>query len=314
LSNAPRRTPRSTDPASPASERESGTGSAVTRTSTGRAGRRTRSRPGVGQRSPLQRFRGPLIALAAVLAFGLIGAWVFVGATSRTYACVTIFNPSPTPSAEPSETARMGYVQRNQGNRHDPETPNRYLECPPATGRHKNVQGSGPILSRVYGPDDFIEPQGWIHNLEHGALVVLYRCDASAGGADPCGEAGQSALRDYYSVFPNSPRCNLAKGGETPVFARFDDMAWPYAAIVWGRVLPLQTLDTAAISEFYRLEGERTNPEDRCPGVSPTPDPNATPTPTPSVAPSGSAVPSGSAAPSSSAAPSGSVAPSPAGS
>lgn len=316
MSNAPRRTPRSTDAATPASQRESGSGSAVNRTPASRAGRRSRVRPGPGRRSLLQRFRGPLIALAAVLAFGLVGAWVFVGATSKTYACVTLFNPSATPSPEPSETARIGFVQRNQGNRHDPETPSRYLECPPVTGRHKNIQGSGPIQSRVYGPDDFTEPQGWLHNLEHGALVLLYRCGATDPAQDPCGEATQSALREFYSRFPNSPRCNLSKGGETPVFARFDDMAWPFAALVWGRVLPLQTLDTAAIEQFYRFEAERTNPEDLCPGVTPTPDPNATPIPTPSITPvpSGSSAPSGSAAPTGSATPSGSVAPSPAGS
>jgi hypothetical protein len=62
--------------------------------------------------------------------------------------------------------------------------------------------------------------------------------------------------------------------------ARFDQMDWPYAALVWGRVLPLETIDPAAIADFYQRYGEQTNPEKLC-------DPTASP----SAAPSGSAAP-----------------------
>ena len=48
------------------------------------------------------------------------------------------------------------------------------------------------------------------------------------------------------------------------MFARFDDMETPFAAMVWGRVLPLQTLDTEAILKFDQTYGERTNPEQFC--------------------------------------------------
>lgn len=89
-------------------------------------------------------------------------------------------------------------------------------------------------------------------------------------------------------------------------------MKWPMAALVWGRVLPLQELDTAAVLQFDKTFGERTNilVEDRCADkrVSPSPSvaPSAAPSTSPSTAPSAS--PSASAAPS--AGPSGSVAPS----
>jgi hypothetical protein len=258
------------------------------------------------RKSSVERYRGLLLGIAGAMVVGLVGAFVFVGATAKSYSCANVWEPDPTPSADPSASPDFGYVQPNQGAGHNPQQPHRYVYCPPASGPHKAVQGAGPIQSRVYGPDDFAEPQGWVHNLEHGALVLLYRCDETTGPTDPCAEEHQTALRSFYGRFPNSPICNIAPGGQTPVFARFDDMAWPYAALVWGRVLPLQTLDTALIEQFWAAEGERTNPEKFCA------DPNASQSPTPggSVAPSGSPAPSGSVAPTGSAAPSGSVAPS----
>jgi hypothetical protein len=112
-------------------------------------------------------------------------------------------------------------------------------------------------------------PEGWVHNLEHGALVVLYK------GA----EGDQAALRSLFDAVPNSPICGFPPGGNapSPVVARFDDMAWPYAALVWDRVLPLETVDTAVILDFYARYGERTNPEKLCASPSPSVEPSAAP-------------------------------------
>ena len=85
------------------------------------------------------------------------------------------------------------------------------------------------------------------------------------------------------------------------MFTRFDDMPYPYAAIVWDMVLPLQTLDENAILAFYTAYAEQFNPERQCAYPSPTPG-AATPSPAPSgsptAAPSGAATPGASAAPS----------------
>ena len=178
------------------------------------------------------------------------------------------------------------------GATHNVSQQQRYTYCPPASGPHYNQPGVlGPIQPRVYGPDDFTQPQGWVHNLEHGALVLLYKCP---GGA--CDDAGQQQLRQFFQSFPNSPVCNIPPGQLSPVVARFDDMAWPYAAIVWDRVLPLQTLDTAAILDFYKTFGDRTNPEVQCQPASPSAGPAV------SVAPSGSAGGASGSAPASGAA------------
>lgn len=282
----------------------SGSGSAARPPST-RAGRRERPRTGFARRSFLDRYRGPLLTLAGVAAIALVAGFVFVGATAKTYACAQIWNPAPTASPAPGASGNLGYVQPDMGNSHNVGTTQRYTYCPPASGTHNGLPPAGPIQARLYGPDDFTQPQGWIHNLEHGAIVILYKCPGEA-----CDEAGQQKLRQFYQAFPNSPVCNTPPGALSPVIARFDDMAWPYAALVWDRVLPLQTLDTAAILEFYRTFGERTNLEKQCQAPSPSAAPSGSVAPSGSTAPSGSATPSGSAA--GSASPSGSTAPSPA--
>jgi Protein of unknown function (DUF3105) len=266
------------------------------RTPPSRAGRRERARTGYARKSFFERYRGAIITVAILAIIGLIGAVLVSTATAKSYECGREWVPDPTPVPSPGQSPRLGYVQRDMGAGHNPGNPARYPLCPPASGPHLSISGQGPIRSQVYGPDDQAPPQGWVHNLEHGAIVVLYR---GGEASEAVTEQGQAKLRELYRNFPNSPFCNFPPGGETPVIARFDDMAWPYAAIVWDRVLPLETLDANLIYEFWKTEGERNNPEGGANTASPRcPVPTPTPGPSESGAPSGSVAPSGTAAPS----------------
>jgi len=253
-----------------------------------RAGRRDRARP-TAQPAFVQRYR-PLLLVAAILAvLAVVGAGVISSATTKAYECSNIWQPSPTPSPREGASPQPGYVQPDMGQGHVPVgTKITYTYCPPASGRHYQQPPIAPVPARVYGPDDSVIPQQWIHNLEHGGLVILYK-----GAA-----VDEAALQAAFDAIPPSPVCGFEPGGQSPgpVIARFDDMAWPFAVLVWGRVLPVETLDQQAILDFYAIWGEKTNPEQLC---AP-----------PSAAPSSSAVPSTSPAPSASAAPSQSIAPS----
>ncbi len=273
-------------------------------TGTARVGRRERSRVGP-KPGLLQRYRGPLIGAAAIAVVALVGAALFSAASQPVFACSNIWEPSPTAEPADGSTPQPGYVQPDMGNGHvAPGTPITFTYCPPASGRHYNASGQGPIQPRPYGPDDTVRPQGWVHNLEHGALIVLYRGDSQAATPE-----GQAALRSFFDDYPASPVCGFEAGTSVgPLFARFDEMAWPMAAMVWGRVLPMEELDTEAILELDRTFGERTNPEDLCPGrrdaPSPSPSGSAAPSTSPAASPSASAAPSASVAPSASTAPS----------
>jgi len=259
----------------------------------------------------LERNRTILLGLAIVAIVGVVGVGLISAATQPVYACSTQWEPNPTQSPAAGASPQPGYAQSDMGNEHLANgTQVTYTYCPPASGKHFSGAATGPISARVYSPTDAVNPQGWIHNLEHGALVVLYRSDSE--GAT---EAGQAALRAFFDRYPVSPVCGVQAGTSVgPVFARFDEMATPFAALVWGRVLPLQSLDEAAILQLDATYGERTNPEKLCaPSPSPT-TPSPSPT-APSAAPSASASSSPmapSAAPS--ATPSASPSPDPGGS
>ena len=194
------------------------------------------------------------------MAVVLAGGFVFVQANSKAYACTsqTIPAPSATPLANGSP-APLGQVQADMGRNHIlPPESQRYAECPPASGNHYAPPG-GPIIARYYGPDDATLPQGWIHNLEHGGLVILYNCDQGA-----CDDATQQALQDLFQTFPDSPSARSQRATIGPVIARFEDMKAPIAALLWGRVLFQDKLDTGQILDYFATQAELHNPEPQC--------------------------------------------------
>jgi hypothetical protein len=278
----------------------------TTRPVTGpRAGRRERVRPGP-QGSVLERYRSLLITVAAIAVVAVGVGYVFVSSTQPAFACSTEFSPSPTPPITPGASDRLGFLQEDMGNSHVVATPQRYLYCPPASGNHFNGTGLGPIVPRVYKPEDKVGPSNWIHNLEHGAMVILYRGDSPGATA-----AGQQAFRDYFDAFPTSAICKVPPRQVSPVIARFDSMPHAFAAVVWNRVFYLDTWDPALVNQFYLTEAERLDkdgalvapPEDTtgCKArIAPSGAPSAAPSASvaPSVAPSASAAPSASPQPS----------------
>jgi hypothetical protein len=240
-----------------------------------RAGRRATQRPPAPEPSLLERRRGLLLGGLAVVVVALVGVFLFFGSTQKAYACTQLTTPAPAATPAPdSSTAPLGQAQDDMGRRHvDAGASVRYTYCPPASGSHYNAP-EGPIPARYYGKDDAAVPQGWIHNLEHGGIVILYSCTVGT-----CDTATEDTLRQLVATFPPSPVCAIPPGGDSPapVVARFDEMATPFAALVWGRLLLLDTLDTAKILAFYQAYGERTNPEPQCAAPSPSPGASTTP-------------------------------------
>jgi hypothetical protein len=248
---------------------------------------------------------GGAIALVAAVVVGLL----VVRTTQASYSCTIEWEPAPTASPAAGATNRLGYAQDDMGNVHNVERPQRYTFCPPASGNHFNQSGLGPITPRVYGVNDNVGPPNWVHNLEHGGLVILYRSDG-----DGATEAGQDALRRFFETFPPAPICNTPPRTIGPVIARFDDMKWPFAALVWDRVLPMDTWDPALALQFFNTEVVRLDADGqyilpREPAAAGCPAPSTPASPSPSA--SASAAPSASgSAPSAAPSAAGSAAPS----
>jgi hypothetical protein len=260
-----------------------------------------------------ERYRNLLLGAVFVAVAAVVIGLVVTQTTSAAYTCSIVWEPAPTPSPAAGATPRLGYAQDVLVSTHDVARPQNYTFCPPASGKHFNATGLGPIVPRVFRPDDSVGPLNWVHNLEHGGLVVLYRGDSPGATAD-----GQQAFRTFFDTFPPSPICKVPAGRLSPVIARFDQMKWPYAALVWGRVLPLETWDPALVLQFYATESERVDangayitppePQPGCPTPSQSAAPSQPEAPSPSAsdapAASGSPVAPGSTAPSASPEPS----------
>ena len=254
----------------------------------------------------MERNRQRLLWAVGGLVFVLLVGMAYLSFTRPTYACTNIFDPSPAPSlvapsAAPAASGASpapavtppppGYVQTDMGHLHeDPGNTVTYRHCPPASGKHYNSSGQGPIRGGLYGPADNAVPPGWVHNLEHGAIVLLYSCKAPEGQTAPaCTDEGQQQLEDLLARWPDSPVCKIPKGQLTPVIARFDDMASNFAAIVWDVVLPMAEIDDALLFDFYARNAELFNPEKQCADPSASPGP-AAPTSAPTAAPAASPV------------------------
>jgi hypothetical protein len=273
-----------------------------------RAGRRERVRR-YHEPTLLERYRGLLIGVAAVAVLAVVVGVVFVSATQPAYACSNTFDPSPTPTVSPGSSTRLGFAEDDMGRSHAVSRPQRYLFCPPASGTHISAAGQGPIAPRVYKPGDNVGPPNWIHNLEHGGLVVLYRSDSPGATT-----AGLQAFQDFYNTFPASPICKIPAYQVSPVVARFDSMPHSYAVLVWGRVLYMDTWDPALALRFYNEEDERLDkdgaliqpPEDifGCGAKLKSASPAASGSTAPSAAPSAGSSVAPSAAPSASPEPS----------
>jgi hypothetical protein len=191
-------------------------------------------------------------------------ALLFLGRSSTSaYECVTFLTPppaaaadasgapaqSPTPSASPAPTALLGFQTTDLGREHVSQgTSVRYDYCPPASGRHYNLgNGLAPLARRFYGPDVAFPPQNWIHNLEHGWVVLLYKGEPSDADLEALrGVMDEAEVSDW-----NTTNCGVGVPNKV-IGVRFDDMdpGVNFAAVAWDRALLQQDLDAAELLAF----------------------------------------------------------------
>ena len=121
------------------------------------------------QKSFFERYRSLLVGAVVVAVAAVVIGLVVTQTTAAAYTCSIIFDPAPTASPAAGSSPRLGYQQDLMPSTHDVSRPQNYTYCPPASGKHNNVTGLGPIVPRVFRPDDSVGPTNWVHNLEHGA-------------------------------------------------------------------------------------------------------------------------------------------------
>jgi hypothetical protein len=122
-----------------------------------------------------------------------------------------------------------------------------YATNPPSSGEHYGTWAD-------FGEYDFALPRGyWVHNLEHGAVVVTYHCPDGCYDELAAARAWLAALAPDSACPSGPPRVLLVPDPEL-------DVRW--AASSWGFTLRSGCFDAAAFSEFYQAHaGQLPAPE-----------------------------------------------------
>ncbi|MEO7117581.1 MAG: DUF3105 domain-containing protein [Candidatus Limnocylindrales bacterium] len=157
-------------------------------------------------------------------------------------------SPSPSPSPAPSPTQRLGFVTDDLGRDHTaPGSTIDYTFCPPTSGKHfPPTAGRAPLAREFYSADAGVVPGNWIHNLEHGWVVLAYRDVPGAGDAPT--DAELAAMRTFFDTA--APAASCASVPNKVVVVRFDEMSARFALLAWDRALLTDTFDVAQALQF----------------------------------------------------------------
>jgi hypothetical protein len=163
------------------------------------------------------------------------------GALALLAACGGEAPTAPTPAPTPAPGMPPVTDMPSEGWAHVAEGSTvTYVANPPASGPHYPVWGRyrehGSAVARGY----------WVHNLEHGAIVLLYRPDAPASVV--------SELRQAYQALPNDPAC----GHKRALMTADPLLPQPVAAVAALHVMMSNRLDPSwvrAFTDTYRGRG-----------------------------------------------------------
>jgi hypothetical protein len=180
----------------------------------------------------------------------VVVAVVAGGGGSARYTCGQELQAGGSPE-DGQVTADMGRGHVTTGSQLS------YLFCPPTSGTHYSEAGVAPARPGFYKPDADIGPGSWVHNLEHGYVVALYRCP---DGVCP----SEDVLAELRRFVNNGQQTAAAAncGIRTKILAaRFDQIATPFALLTWDRALLLDTFDIEVANTFANRWMEKNAPE-----------------------------------------------------
>lgn len=136
----------------------------------------------------------------------------------------------------------VGTPVPDEGQTHvDPSTTPTYKSYPPASGPHYSAQGLAPVPWQTIGT---LQEGQYIHNLEHGGIVILYDCPSGAG----CTTLKNSLENYVKNLAPVEPQFNEIKVVLSP-YSR--GMQKKVALVAWDYIEFLDGYDQAEITRFY---------------------------------------------------------------
>ena len=144
-----------------------------------------------------------------------------------------------------SEAARPGRPVADEGRNHIPDTQQpQYKHYPPASGPHYDQEAEWGVY------DQPVAEGHWVHSLEHGGIVLLYKCPSG------CPDLVQQ-LKDFYAAAPKSAKWNEAKLVVTP----YEHMDHQIAIVAWDWIDEMDSFDRDRLQKFYNAHLDK-GPED----------------------------------------------------
>lgn len=155
---------------------------------------------------------------------------------------------SDLPDGSDSACGAVSEEQPLEGATHVPDCyPVSYQSNPPSSGDHYEHWAAHGVY-RAPLPRGF-----WVHNLEHGAVVLTYNC------ADGCPDELTRA-EQLLDELPSDPSC---PGGHRVLLVPDPLLDVRWAASAWGFTLRAGCFDPVAFRRFYTKHYAQA-PEDVC--------------------------------------------------
>jgi hypothetical protein len=116
-----------------------------------------------------------------------------------------------------------------------------YDSNPPSSGPHY------PIWAAYQVWDAPVPREYYVHDLEHGAVVLLYKCSAPGGCADVV-----DALKKASDAIPDDPLCSGTGVRVRTVITPDPLLDVPIAAAAWGWIYKADCIDLPSLTQFAK--------------------------------------------------------------
>jgi hypothetical protein len=113
---------------------------------------------------------------------------------------------------------------------------------PPTSGCHYSIPSQAPVPVGAY--DREIPAEYWVHNLEHGYIVVLYNCPSGC-------DSDFQKLVAWRKTLPPDPGGKGAIPYTKVVVLPWHSMPRKFAAVSWDYYIGWDSLDISKVQEFY---------------------------------------------------------------
>jgi len=185
------------------------------------------------------------MVVAGLVVIGAAAAIVYAASApsgSGKPSAAATATTAPAESASPGSPDQVGETQPIQEGIHiQPPQKASYQTDPPSSGAHYSIPGQATANWGFY--DRSIAPEYYVHNLEHGGVVLLYNC---SGVAADC-TADQASVKDFVSKLPKDPQFGEVK----LVAVKYVGPGHRFAMVSWGWRMFMDTWDPTQAQRFY---------------------------------------------------------------